>query len=139
MTIPGIPTVYYGDEYGDPGANDPDNRRWMRFENYSQKENTVLENFIKLSKFRRSSMPLLYGDYIPLFADDDIISFMRVYLGQIVIVAINKGSEKRTIEVKLPVETDLLTLHARSGKLINSSSNILKIEVESKNYTLINN
>lgn len=139
MTIPGIPTVYYGDEYGDPGANDPDNRRWMRFENYSQKENTVLENFIKLSKFRRSSMPLLYGDYIPLFADDDIISFMRVYLGKIVIVAINKGSEKRTIEVKLPVETDLLTLHARSGKLINSSSNILKIEVESKNYTLINN
>ena len=139
MTIPGIPTVYYGDEYGDPGANDPDNRRWMRFDNYNQNENLVLENFIKLSRFRRSSMPLLYGDFIPLSTDDDIISFMRVYMGKIVIVAINKGNENRTLELKLPIDIGLSTLQTRSGKLVQSSSNELTIEVESKNYTLINN
>jgi len=84
-------------------------------------------------------MPLLYGDFIPLSTDDDIISFMRVYMGKIVIVAINKGNENRTLELKLPIDIGLSTLQTRSGKLVQSSSNELTIEVESKNYTLINN
>ncbi len=29
--IPGVPLLYYGDEFGMPGAGDPDNRRMMRF------------------------------------------------------------------------------------------------------------
>ena len=33
MTIPGVPIVYYGDEVGITGANDPDNRRLMQFQN----------------------------------------------------------------------------------------------------------
>ena len=32
FTIPGIPVIYYGDEIGMTGANDPDNRRQMRFD-----------------------------------------------------------------------------------------------------------
>jgi cyclomaltodextrinase len=31
LTIPGVPCIYYGDEYGVPGGNDPDNRRMMKF------------------------------------------------------------------------------------------------------------
>ena len=31
LTIPGVPCIYQGDEYGVPGANDPDNRRMMQF------------------------------------------------------------------------------------------------------------
>jgi glycosidase len=38
MTIPGIPIIYYGDEFGMPGAGDPDNRRMMRFDNLTPQE-----------------------------------------------------------------------------------------------------
>ncbi|MCL2325814.1 MAG: alpha-amylase family glycosyl hydrolase, partial [Proteobacteria bacterium] len=31
LTSPGIPLVYYGDEFGLEGGNDPDNRRMMKF------------------------------------------------------------------------------------------------------------
>jgi glycosidase len=33
MTIPGVPVIYYGDEIGIPGGNDPDSRRMMKFDN----------------------------------------------------------------------------------------------------------
>ncbi len=38
MTIPGIPVIYFGDEIGDPGGNDPDNRRVFRFDNLKEEE-----------------------------------------------------------------------------------------------------
>jgi glycosidase len=38
--IPGVPVIYYGDEIAMPGAGDPDNRRMMRFNDLSDKENS---------------------------------------------------------------------------------------------------
>lgn len=139
LTIPGVPTVYYGDEYGDPGANDPDNRRWMRFNNYNELESGVLENFIELSKFRRSSMPLLYGDYIPLSTDDQTLVYMRVYMGKVVIIAINKSNLKRTLDINIPFAINTNKFKSSSGKIINSNTNSIKIEVEPINYTLLYN
>jgi hypothetical protein len=39
---------------------------------------------------RRNSMPLLYGDLIPIIDRPDEIIFQRVYLGQRVTVSINR-------------------------------------------------
>ncbi|MDP4282668.1 MAG: alpha-amylase family glycosyl hydrolase, partial [Bacteroidota bacterium] len=71
MTIPGVPTIYYGDEYGMPGANDPDNRRMMKFENLTPQENRLKETVSKLIHTRTSSMPLLYGDFKTISVSDN--------------------------------------------------------------------
>ena len=139
LTIPGIPTIYYGDEYGEPGANDPDNRRWMRFEEYSERERAVLDNFIKLAKYRSSSMPLIYGDFIPLVSDNDIIAYMRVYMGQIVIIALNKSDKPLKLDLNIPIDTDISSLKSRTGKIISADSNKITIEIEPRGYTLLNN
>ena len=39
---------------------------------------------------RRNSMPLLYGDFIPLIERPDEIIYQRVYLGKKVTVIINR-------------------------------------------------
>lgn len=43
MTLPGIPVIYYGDEIGLTGGNDPDNRRMMKFNNLDKNESKLLE------------------------------------------------------------------------------------------------
>ena len=62
MFIPGIPVIYYGDEFGMPGANDPDNRRMMRFKNdWNRHEKHLFEKVKRLTAMRKNSMALLYG------------------------------------------------------------------------------
>ena len=43
----------------------------------------------ELIHMRRHSMPLLYGDFIPLIDRPDEIVFQRVYLGETVTVSVN--------------------------------------------------
>lgn len=101
-TIPGVPCFYQGDEYGVPGANDPDNRRMMQFDGYTPDETALRTDVRALIALRRSEMPLLYGDMTTLFVDHDTWIFARVYLGEVVIAAINNSPAERTFEVALP-------------------------------------
>ena len=90
MTLPGVPCIYQGDEYGEVGGNDPDNRHMMRFENLNDNEQKMRNEVAKLIQLRRHSMPLLYGDFIPLIDRPEEIIFQRIYLGQKVTVMINR-------------------------------------------------
>ena len=101
-TVPGVPCIYQGDEYGVPGANDPDNRDMMTFEGYNDYQMKEYAQTQALLKYRRSSMPLMYGDFCTLYVDDEAWVFLRHYMGEWAVVAMNvRGVEKR-IEVVLP-------------------------------------
>ena len=102
FTIPGVPCIYYGDEYGQPGANDPDNRRWMQFEGLTKDEQETLEETKFLAHLHNASMPLIYGDYKLLYADKDIIAYSRSYMGETVVVVLNKSQEPRKVDLTLP-------------------------------------
>ena len=90
MTLPGVPCIYQGDEYGEVGGNDPDNRHLMRFEGLNEEEQAMREKVAELIHLRRNSMPLLYGEFIPLIDRPDEIIYQRIYLGQKVTVTINR-------------------------------------------------
>ena len=98
MTLPGVPCIYQGDEYGEVGGNDPDNRHMMRFENLNEDEKAMRAQVAELVHMRRNSMPLLYGDFIPMESTPDEISFKRVYLGEEVKVTINRKDLSFSIE-----------------------------------------
>ena len=98
LTIPGVPCIYQGDEYGQAGANDPDNRHMMRFCGLTEREQMFRQEVKDLIRMRRNSMPLLYGDYIPVEATDSRLVFDRIYLGERVRVTIDLPSLSYTIE-----------------------------------------
>jgi glycosidase len=90
MCIPGIPCIYYGDEYGMPGANDPDNRRMMRFSGLNKYENHLKEKVKKLINLRNKSMALLYGT-TEIIRKDKIMIIIRRYFDDKISFVVNKS------------------------------------------------
>ena len=98
MTIPGVPCIYQGDEYGEAGANDPDNRHMMKFDNLTERQAQFRAEMQSLLQLRRNSMPLLYGEYVPVEVTDNKLVFDRVYMGETVRVSIDLANLAYTIE-----------------------------------------
>lgn len=73
-TLPGVPSIYYGDEAGMTGCKDPFNRLYYPWE----KENTEILDFQRfLGTFRRTTESFKSGEFIPLSATLGCAAFMR--------------------------------------------------------------
>ncbi len=138
FTIPGIPCIYYGDEYGEPGANDPDNRRWMRFTGYNKNEEHLRETVKSLISLRKSSMPLIYGDFFPLLASKDILAYMRVYMGKYILVALNKSNKRVTLELQMPFIPLNSAVETKFGKFVSVEGSKVVVEVDPNSFTVVN-
>lgn len=105
MTIPGVPVIYYGDEFGMPGANDPDNRRPMRFDDLTEPELATKAITQQLIKLRKSSMALNYGDFTVLKVNDDEFVYSRNYFNETAVVAFNKSMHEKQLKFSLDEQT----------------------------------
>lgn len=103
LTLRGVPLVYYGDELGLGGSNDPDNRRMLPVA-LSPDQAELLRRTRELGRARRDHPVLALGERRELWIDDDVYVQGRwLGGGDVAIVAMNKG-EARTLEVTLPAE-----------------------------------
>lgn len=76
FTYPGVPCIYYGDEIGMVGADDPDNRRCMIWDQSAW--NADLRTYYQqLIRLRRSSPALSYGGFQLLYAEGHTLAFLR--------------------------------------------------------------
>ncbi len=132
MTTPGIPCIYYGDEIGMPGANDPDNRRMMHFENWNTWQQKLFDTESALVQLRRTNLALTYGDFITLYSDENCWVYARTYFGQTAIVILNKSNETKTISFAVPDALHTSHLTSFNGKqLINTKE---KVTLEIKDW-----
>jgi glycosidase len=102
MGLPGIPLIYYGDEFGLSGAGDPDNRRSMRFgDDLSDSlEKPTLAFVQKLGTVRAAHPALRTGSWPPaLAAGADYLAFARQGSDETVFVAINRGASTRAFDL----------------------------------------
>ncbi len=139
MTIPGIPVIYYGDEFGMPGGNDPDSRRMMRFDDQlSEKEKINLDVTKKLIAIRKSNMALLYGDFIYMKAEDSSLVYARKYFDNTVYVVFNNSDVELKTELITQADTDSELLKTNfNGKLIIEGDKIY-IFVAPNSFEIIN-
>ena len=107
LTIPGIPVIFYGDEIGLTGGNDPDCRRMMKFDSLNDYEHHLMMNTAKVAHLRRNNMAFLYGDFTFLKAKDDVLVYSRKYFDQIGIVFINNSDEETEVSVPIPAQYDI--------------------------------
>ena len=95
-TLPGIPSLYYGDEAGMEGYGDPFCRG---FYPWGKEDAYLVEYYKKLGQFRRNTEAFSDGDFIPLYNGFDAIAFERKGQKTAVMVAVNRGDEQRTLEI----------------------------------------
>src|SRR4030095_3764465 len=80
FTMPGAPTVYYGDEVGITGDDDPDDRRTYPWaDKGGSPDHSLLSPYQTLANIRRQNPVLTDGDIRILQADDaaDVVAYGR--------------------------------------------------------------
>jgi len=104
LTQPGAPIIYYGDEFGMPGAGDPDNRRPMRFgEDLSAEESELLEKVRILGQASHCDRSLRRGERIGLEVEKDIVVYARHYGDDDpAFILLNRSTKAKRISFALP-------------------------------------
>lgn len=102
FTVPGAPTVYYGDEVGVTGDDDPDDRRTMPWsETGGSQDGELLAHYKALTGLRTSVPALAGGDVRVLLADDaeGTVAYGRKTASQAALVALNRSGAARTLTI----------------------------------------
>lgn len=130
MTIPGVPVIYYGDEIGMPGADDPDSRRMMRFEDLKEEEELVRQTTKILNEIRRSNMEFMYGDFIVINLSDNTYAYARTYFDRISVVVFNKSNQEKEVLMELPERFTGANLKSNFNNAYSLSDNQLKVQLK---------
>ncbi len=138
-TIPGLPVIYYGSEFGMTGASDPDNRRMMRFGNDLRKdERQMLEDVRKIINVRKVHPALRYGDFLTLEADENIFAYIRSDMNERILVVLNKNENEQKVELQLPDFYKINSVSdAVSGKKIKVNEGKLEITVKGVGFRFL--
>lgn len=119
MTLPGAPTVYYGDEAGVCGWTDPDSRRTYP---WGSEDTGLLEFYRRLIYIHKESRILKCGSYKQLYSDNGIIGYGRFLESGALAVIVNSREAAACInvpvwEINVPDSTvmDRLVLTDRDG------------------------
>ncbi|MCT4713484.1 maltodextrin glucosidase [Enterobacteriaceae bacterium H18W14] len=126
---PGVPCVYYGDEVGLDGFNDPFCRKPFPW-NKRDQDLDLLALYQRLGKLRRQSRALRQGGCHVVYAEGDVVVFVRVYQNERVLVAINRGEQTN---VTLPwnplLSGKAWTQHEGEAKLGNRELSLPDVSV----------
>lgn len=122
FTMPGAPTIYYGDEVGMTGDDDPDDRRTFPWPDLGGSPDlTMAAHYKALSQLYRGYEPLANGDIRMLLVSDAdrLLAYGRKTDLGAVIVVLNLGEGQQTITVPvqgyLPNQTLLRPVYTVGG------------------------
>ncbi len=128
MTFLGAPMIWYGNEVGMYGADDPTNRKPMLWPDLGPYSNTkdfvmtdVLDHYKRIIAIRNTYPALRTGLYRPLLTDDanDIFAFTRTRRGETVAVVFNNSDRLQTIELPAPFPVGSRVVDALAASPVN--------------------
>lgn len=153
FTTVGAPTIYYGDEAGMWGGDDPDERKPMVWDDIVYEPETshpfnkkrpkdgvkfdedLFQYSKKLVDIRKSNPTLSIGTFKFIQTDDlsDFIVFERRLENQIILVGLNNSNLSKSL--KLPYSTEIQDNRWNSlldGKHVQSENNFVEFNLEPK-------
>lgn len=133
-TLPGVPSVYYGSEFGIEGRkerfSDDSLRPALDLADYADavKNNSFTRLVTALGKIRQNTPALSYGEYNELQLTNRQYAFSRNYNGQSVIVTVNNDDSDYTMT--LPAGNAAEYVGALSGEKVAVNGGRLTVNVK---------
>ena len=90
-TFPGIAGIYYGDEIGLGGADDPFNREPFPWHSEESWNSTILDYTKKLMNIKKSSSIFKYGRFELLDDNEQFVAFRRILKDESMLCIINRS------------------------------------------------
>ncbi len=126
--LPGVPSIYYGDEAGLQGYKDPFNRRCYPWGN---EDKELIAYVSELSRVRKSLSVMKDGRIYFVYSDDKVIGFTRT--GETdALVFVNRSGEKAVIGNAEGVLSRFENIQPLHGEFNGS-----EISVEPYGYTIV--
>jgi len=151
FTSIGAPQIYYGEEVGMWGADDPDCRKPMIWDDIVYEDeraafdpkksrpvdivrpDTALRTFyMRLCKMRKENPVLVYGDLSFSVADDQnmTLAYNRTMGNNEIVVVFNRSDKTQTIKVPVKINGEYLDVLSGGNKSILSSKNKIELNLE---------
>ena len=132
-TLPGVPSVYYGSEFGIEGKkernSDDSLRPALNYEDFKDaiKTNPYTQLIAALGKIRQNTPPLLYGDYRELELQTTHFAYERSLDGKSVIVTVNNGDTD--VDMSLACSSSEEYIGALTGNRVSATDGHLRVRV----------
>jgi hypothetical protein len=105
-TVPGIPSIYYGSEFGIPGnkenGSDWNLRPDLNLADFNEKDE-LPALYTTLGHLKQRFPELTYGDYRELYLTTGQFAFARCLDGRAVVTALNNADNNAHMEINLPI------------------------------------
>jgi len=120
LGLPGAPLLYYGDEYGEYGSVDPNNRvDWRGDGTLSADEQATLAFVRKVGQARKNLTAMRRGAYVPVYnTDANVLVFARQdAAGDVALEAISRLDTPTSVTTALPASLAVAdgVLHDQMG------------------------
>lgn len=132
-TLPGIPSIYYGSEFGIEGRkerhSDASLRPTLIYEDY---KNTIENNeytklIAALGKIYQNTPALCYGDYKQLLLQTTHFAYARQLDGKSVIITVNNADNE--VFMELPAGNTTEYVGALTGERVKVYNGIIQVKV----------
>lgn len=125
FTYVGVPYIYYGDEIGLCGGEDPQNRKCMiwneKFQNHD-----LLNFYKKMITIRKKHPTFVHGDFKEISGENNILSYSREYNNEKYIIIINNNDHSEYIDLNANYTcTNLIT---NKIEILNSNTLLKSME-----------
>ncbi|MFC5468457.1 alpha-glycosidase [Cohnella suwonensis] len=136
FTLAGTPCIYYGDEVGLDGEQDPGCRKCMEWDE-SKQDRELFGFFSELVRLRKEHQALRDGSYELLYAEagNNALAYAREADGEKFVVVLNAGKRKASVAIPASKDATARIVHGEGEISLNGRK--LRVSLPPLGYAIV--